>query len=146
MADIPYIFNTDSNSWDWPDPSVLCSPTPNSGDLRSAVINSLMSYGQTPPDSPGNPYGVWFDIYETENTGSRLHMLLRGTFVDALPRTYNFAKTALAHLINDGVVDHFDINVGIIGQSAVGLQVIAYAPTLKTPETFNYSLYWIGVV
>ena len=142
MADIRLVFDQTNQTWDWPNPIELCAVALNTDDIRSAVFNSLLSYGQTAPDVAGEPYGVWFDLYESEDTGSRLHLLLLGTFNNAVSLTKKYARDSLQWMINDGVVDHFDISANVIGPAAVGLQITAYAPTLKVPEVFNYSLSW----
>lgn len=110
-------------------------------DIETALYISLFSDrvanpDDVIPDGSGDPRGWWGDTNKDRPIGSRLWLLSRAK---QTTQTLNLAKDyiteALQWLIDDGLVDHFDITVEWTAASMLGMWIVSYAADGGTTST-----------
>ena len=153
MSDITTVWNGSSGDW-----SVQGAALASGGDLTTAILISVMSdrvanVGDAIPDGSNDPRG-WCGDDPANPIGSRIWLLQR-TVLTA--QTAALAESYLAEglqwMIDQGIVDHFDIVTQIMptpaqGGSApngtLGASVTAYQPT-GAATSLNFNWAWAGV-
>lgn len=109
--------------------------------LKSAMFGSLLSWAYD-SDTDSFPWGG-DSIFDTDvKFGSKLYLLFNETIND---NTINLCKIyiadALQWMIDDGVVNNFDISVSRYDTKKLYFTIVASRPS-GTSETFEYYLNW----
>ncbi|SAL20811.1 tail protein [Caballeronia cordobensis] len=115
--------------------------------LVRAVIMSLFTWRRAEPDDPidDTKWGWWGDnVSDVENDqiGSRLWLLAREKLTQStLNRAEQYAKEALAHLIDDGVATRVTVAAERIRNDGLGLTVTIYRVDAAA-TTLRFSNVW----
>lgn len=115
-------------------------------ELETAMLISLFSdrvaaADDEIPDGTGDPRGWWAD--REVPIGSRLWLLDRAKATNAtLQRAYDFVTESLQWLIDDGVVERFEISVQWVRQGFLGVDITTYRPEGAS----RFSWVWVGFV
>lgn len=145
MSDICTVWRGTNGDW-----SVDGADLLSGNDLETATIISVMTDrvlpdGAIAPDGSGDPRGWWGDD-PAHLIGSRLWTLLRAqapgqhTLADA----HDFLAECLQWMIDDGVVQSWDIATQWNAQSFLAAVVIATKPD-GTTQQFNFSWAWAAL-
>lgn len=118
--------------------------------LRSAVIDSLFTDRRADadddvPDGTTDRRGSWMDNYADvsgDQMGSRLWLLHRATTLPAvLVEAEQYAREALAWMIDDGVAHAVTVTAERVNGHVLGLRVeIARLDGSRFDDLFRYSL------
>lgn len=144
MTDIRLVWDEANGRGDW----VLGAGDLQTGsDLETAVLLSLFTdrvlpVGQVPPDGTDDPRGWWADTYEPSPIGSRLWTLKRAVkSASTLSRARDYAREALAWLIDDGVVRRVDVFAEWQNVTRLALQITLTGPD-GAISRFRYAWAW----
>jgi phage gp46-like protein len=118
-------------------------------DLKTAMIVSLFTDRRAAddddiPDGTHDPRGWWADDPQRP-IGSRLWLISRAKQTDeTLQRAYDYIAEALRWLVDDGVVQGFDIQVAWQGKGFLAALITAHQPDgRKFQSAFSWA--WTGV-
>ena len=102
-------------------------------ELETAMLISLFTdrtaaTDDAIPDGTTDPRGWWAD--GDVPIGSRLWLLDRAKATnDTLQKAYDWVAEGLQWLIDDGVVQRFDIGVRWVRQGFLGIELVTYQPS-----------------
>lgn len=114
--------------------------------LKTAVIISLFSDRRASaddvlPDAGADPRGWWGDSFadaDGDQIGSRLWLLRRAKRVpETLSRAIEYAKEALAWMVDDGVASSVSATAEWFGDSGMALTVEIFRPS-AAPAQFLF--------
>jgi len=141
MSDITTVWRTDSGDW-----SMSGSQLQAGNDLASAVLVSIFTDRRATPDDVStyrldDPKGWWADDLQSP-LGSRLWLLRRAKQEpETLQRARDYIAEALQWLLDDLVVDSFDIACEWVRAGVLGAKVTAYKPD-GTQQAMHYAWVW----
>lgn len=105
-------------------------------DRRADDIDAL-------PDTSGDKRGWWGDDVSEKLLGSKLWLLRRSKNTSDIPaRTEQYVKEALQWMIDDGVIDSFEVSVQQIGSDRLDIEIIVLEPKDQTENIFKYYFNW----
>lgn len=131
MTDIRTLWQPDAFSGDW----FIAPPAlANDADLETAVLISLFTDARADPDdklpgAPGDVRGWWGDTVDgpPDPLGSKLWLLSREKQTNQVRlRAEDYARDALAWMIEDGAADRIDVAASFPRLSWLVLQVDIY--------------------
>lgn len=109
------------------------------GDLDAALINSLFTDRRAEPDDPlpadvESRRGWWGDTLAiadgNDRIGSRLWLISREKqTAETLNRAREYAREALAWLVEDGVAEAVEVDVEWVRMGVLGIEVRIIRPT-----------------
>jgi phage gp46-like protein len=132
MTDISTAWDVANSRGDW---QFAAPDLVNGNDLTSAVLISLFTDRIAAPDDvildgTNDPRGWWGDIGEHVPIGSRLWLLDRSKQTqEVLNKAYDYIVEALQWLVDDGVVDGFNVVTEWTQDSFLGAQVTFFQPS-----------------
>src|SRR5476649_507157 len=130
MSDTAIIWIPALGIGDW---SLVGAQLATGNDIQTAVYISIFTdraanTDDVIPDGSGDPRGWWGDTGQDRPIGSRLWLLSRAkATTDTLNLAKDYITEALQWLIDDEVVDHFDITVEWTAASMLGMRIVSYA-------------------
>lgn len=119
--------------------------------LETAVLLSLFldrraDDGDVLPDGETDRRGWWADAFPVANgdrIGSRLWMLARARQPDAAAtRAEEYAREALAWLVDDRIAERVEVNIEIINTTGLGVDVVIYRPRNPDPVRYRFDGVW----
>ena len=142
MSDITTVWRTDGGDWE-----LEGTQLKSGDDLTTAVLISLFTDRRASPDDigldgTGDLRGWWADDPQ-RLIGSRLWLLQRAKAPqpETLRRASDYCREALQWLVDDLVVDRFDVFCEWTRPSMLGIQVTAYKPD-GTQIAMQYAWVW----
>lgn len=97
---------------------------------------------------PGDRRGWWGDMIRDEPVGSRLWQLKRAIKVDQISivlTAQDMIYEALQWMINDGLVDHIDVDVKWKSGNLLQFSINLVEPHSNTPQQLLFSWVWEGI-
>lgn len=141
MSDITTIWSGTHGDW-----AVSGTQLLSGNDLQTSVLISLFSDRVAlPSDIPAgtDPRGWWADD-PAYPIGSRLWLIYRAKQTqETLLRARDYAAESLQWLIDDGVVDHFDIATEWTKPGMLGISVTAYRPLGSSTQPLTMRFAWV---
>jgi phage gp46-like protein len=126
MPDIAHVFDGDTLTGDW---LFGAGGAVVDAGLETAVVLSLFTDARALPsdalpDGSTDRRGHWADAVTGRPKGSRLWLLSREVTRQVVARrAEDYAREALAWMIDDGVADRIDVAAGIEGLDRLGLVI-----------------------
>lgn len=148
MSDIAVIYDPETLTFSW---SVTCPGLTRDDGLETAVILSLFSDRLAREDdvlpSGDDRRGWWADAYaedEGDAWGSRLWLLSREKqMAEVLRRAEEYAREALAWMIEDRVVASVNCQAEVIRDGVLGLTVtMTRGKSMATK--YRFEIFWKG--
>lgn len=96
----------------------------------------------------GDRRGWWGDMLRDESMGSRLWQLKRAIKADQssiILTAQDMIYEALQWMMNDGLVDHIDVDVQWVKNGILQFSINLTEPQLNTSQQFLFSWIWEGV-
>lgn len=145
--DITTVWSVPDGRGDW----ILAGAALQSGDdlvtasYISLFTDRIANADDKIPDRTGNPRGWCGDQGQDVPIGSRLWLLDRAKQTNqVLNDARDYVAEALQWMIDDRVVDHFDITVEFTRPSMLGIKVIAYRQG-REPKPMDFAWAWQGI-
>jgi phage gp46-like protein len=120
--------------------------------LESAIIISLFTDRRADEDDPlpepnADRRGWWGDAYpeiDQDKIGSKLWLLSREKQLQSVVnRAREYAREALAWLVEDGIVSRVQVEAEIVRQGVLGLGVTITRPA-QAVQKYRFDLFWQG--
>lgn len=119
-------------------------------DIKTAVLLSLFTDRRAEaddalPDASGSRRGWWGDAFSRRRIGSRLWLLSREKqTAEVVNRAREYAREALAWLVEDGVASAIEVSAAILAPGQLGLH-ISVSRNPSPPASFRFQFAWAGV-
>ncbi len=149
MSDLALRWDADSFAADL---AVEANDLARDEGLETAVLLSLFTDRQVDagelPDGETDRRGCWADavpVIEGDKSGSRLWLLARSKETpDALSRAEEYAREALAWLVEDKVAEKVEVTAEIPRAGMLGLVIEIHRPG-KDPARYHYADIWAAM-